>query len=157
MGDDLWPIMDRGTDQENDDLIKPFLEEEINFALFQMEKNKVAGPDGMPIEFYQKCWAFIKKDICDMFDDFYLGSLNIQRINYGIVTLFPKIHQFRPICLLKCIYKLFTKCLTVRLESVASRILHKAQSTFIQGRNIMNSILALHEVLHETNRKKQVG
>jgi hypothetical protein len=40
---------------------------------------------------------------------------------------------------------------------VAGRILHKAQSTFVQGRNIMNSILALHEVLRETKRKKQTG
>jgi hypothetical protein len=40
---------------------------------------------------------------------------------------------------------------------VAGRILHKAQSTFVQGKNIMNSILALHEVLHETKRKKQTG
>jgi hypothetical protein len=81
----------------------------------------------MPIEFYQKCWTFIKKDICDMFDDFYLESLDIQRINYGIITLLPKvkdanmIQQFRPIYLLNCVYKLFTKCFTIRLESVAGR------------------------------------
>lgn len=48
MGDDLWPIMDRGTDQENEDLIKPFLEEEINFALFQMEKIRLLVLMGCP-------------------------------------------------------------------------------------------------------------
>jgi hypothetical protein len=128
-----------------------------------MEKNKVVGLDGMSIEFYQKYWSFIKKDVCDLFEDFYLGTLNIQRINYGIITLLlkvkdaNKIQQFRPICLLNCIYKLFTKCLTIRLESVNGRILHKAQSAFVQGGNIMNSILALHVILHERKRKKQIG
>jgi hypothetical protein len=42
------------------------------------------------------------------------------------------------------------------LEKVAGRILHKAQTAFIQGRNIMNSVLALHEILHETKKRGEV-
>jgi hypothetical protein len=47
----------------------------------------------------------------ELFEDFYLGNLDIKRINYGIITLLPKtkeasmIQQFRPICLLNCLYK----------------------------------------------------
>lgn len=51
-----------------------------------MEKNKAAGPDKIPIEFYQHCWDVIKDDIISMFDEFYLGSLDIKRFNYGIIT-----------------------------------------------------------------------
>jgi hypothetical protein len=95
-----------------------------------MEKNKVAGPDGYPIEFYQGSWNFIKGDIVDMFNDFYQKKLDIKRINYGTITLLPKvkdatkIQQYRPICLLNCIYKWFTKVLTSRLEKVAGRLIH---------------------------------
>jgi hypothetical protein len=39
------------------------------------------------------------------------------------------------------------------LEPVTKRIIHEAQTTFIGGRSIMNNVLALHEVLHETKRK----
>jgi hypothetical protein len=39
-----------------------------------MGKNKAAGPDGMPIEFYQSCWEIVKEDIMAMFNDFYLGT-----------------------------------------------------------------------------------
>jgi hypothetical protein len=46
--------------------------------------------------------------------------------------------------------------LTIRLELVAGRIIHKSLTTFLKGRNIMNSILALHEILHETNIKRKV-
>jgi hypothetical protein len=66
-----------------------------------------------------------------LFNDFYLGVLDIQRLNYGIITLLPKVkedekmQQFRPICMLNCIYKWFIKCLTIRLEPVEDRIIHK--------------------------------
>jgi hypothetical protein len=121
------------------------------------------GPDGIPIEFYQTYWELMKEDICELFANFYNGSVNVKRLNYGAITLLPKvkddnrIQQFRPICLLNCLYKWFTKLLTLRLEPIAERSIHKSQTAFIQGRNIMNSIMALHEILHETKRKREVG
>jgi hypothetical protein len=36
-------------------------------------------------------------------------------------------------------------------------IIHKSQSAFLKGRNIMNSILALHEILHETTKNRKTG
>jgi hypothetical protein len=93
----------------------------------------------------------------------YEGTLDIKRLNYGIITLLPKIkdaeniQQYRPICLLNCIYKWFTKCLTLRLDVVAGRMIHKSQAAFLQKRNIMNNVLAFHEILHETKREGQTG
>jgi hypothetical protein len=29
----------------------------------------------------------------DLFNDFYLGNLDVKRINYGIVTLIPKVKE----------------------------------------------------------------
>jgi hypothetical protein len=46
---------ERVTVQGNYDLTKPFSEVKIKTALFLMEMNKAAGPDGLPIEFFQKC------------------------------------------------------------------------------------------------------
>jgi hypothetical protein len=45
----------------------------------------------------------------------------------------------------------------MRLEPVADRIIQMSEATFLQGRNIMNNVLALHEILHETERRGQVG
>jgi hypothetical protein len=152
----LWKEEGKVSNVENEELIKPFLEEEIKEALFQMKKNKAAVPDGLPIEFYQCCWDIIKTDLLELFDDFHKWEMDIKRINFGIITMLPKvkeadrIQQFRHICLLNCLFKLFTKCLTIRLEPIVDRIIHKAQSAFIKDRNIMNSVLALHEILHET-------
>jgi hypothetical protein len=52
-----------------------------------MEKNKAAGPDKIPIEFYQCCWNIIKGDIIQLFADFHEGKVDIARLNYGIITL----------------------------------------------------------------------
>jgi hypothetical protein len=125
--------------------------------------NKAVGPDGYPIDFFQFCWDFIREGMMELFGDFFRGALDIKRLNYGTITLLPKvkdairIQQYRPICLLNCIYKWFTKCLTIRLEHVAERIIHKNHTTFIQGRNIMNIVMVLHKILHETKRKKEIG
>jgi len=87
----------------------------------------------------------------------------MSRLNYGIITLLPKvidaerIHQYRPICLLNCIYKWITKVLTIRLELVVEKLILPSQSAFMKKRNIMSGVMALHEVLHETKRRKETG
>jgi hypothetical protein len=90
-----------------------------------MEKNKAAGSDNIPIEFYQACWHIIKEDIVQLFSDFHQGKVDISRINYDIITLLPKIYdaskiqQYMAICLLNYLYKLITKTLTIRIEPFA--------------------------------------
>jgi hypothetical protein len=53
LNNDLWPLEEVVSREENEELVKPFSEEEVGAALFQMEKNKAAGPDGFPIEFFR--------------------------------------------------------------------------------------------------------
>ena len=160
----LWEDGEKVNEAKNNILCQPFSEEEIKkIALFSMEKNKAAGPDKIPIEFYQSCWDIIKAYIIELFEDFHKGTLVVSRLNYGVITLLPKvqdaarIQQFRPICLLNCLYKWITKTLTLRLEQLADKLILKTQSAFLKGRNIMNSVMALHEILHETKRKKKGG
>jgi DNA-binding transcriptional MerR regulator len=57
---ELWPHEDLVTDEENVQLTKPFEEGEVEKALFRMEKNKSAGPDGYPIEFFSEMLVFYK-------------------------------------------------------------------------------------------------
>lgn len=159
----IWENIVCVSETDNAFLCRPFSENEIKEALWQMESNKAAGPDKIPIEFYQSCWNFVKCDIAQLFDDFYHQRVDISRINYGINTLLPKIkeaskiQQCRPICLLNCLYKLITKTLTIRLERVADKLIHKTQIAFMKNRNIMSGIMCLHEILHETKRRKEVG
>jgi hypothetical protein len=92
--------------------------------------------------------------------NFGLGSWILKRLNYGVITLVPKlieantIKQYMPICLLNVGYKWFTKVLTNRLVPVAQKCIGKNQTGFVKGRNILEGVVALHEVLHEMRRSK---
>jgi hypothetical protein len=97
----------------------------------------------------------------NIFLKFHEGALDVQRLNYGIITLLPKmasnniILQFRPICLLRCIHKLITKTLTIRLEPYASKLFSIQQNTFIKNRFLMNGIFSFREIMHHVHVKKQ--
>jgi hypothetical protein len=128
-----------------------------------MEKNKAAGPNGFPIEFYQVCWEIIKSDLMQIFEDFYHHRIDLWKINYGVITLIPKgenaniIQKYRPICLLQVLFKIFTKTLTVRSETYILKIIHHCQTAFIRGRYITDGVMLLQEILRETKVKKQQG
>ena len=121
-----------------------------------MAPNRAPGPDNIPAEFYQVCWDIVKDDIMAMFKAFHQGTLDVQRLNYGVITLLPKvsgaekIQQYRPICLLRCPYKLITKILDRRVAVYANKLISPTQNAFVKGRNIMDGVLSLHEILNYT-------
>ena len=80
--------------EENDVLISEFTETEVKDAVFQMEHNKAPGPDGFPVEFYQVFWNLIKDGLMALFSDFHKEVLNLYSLNFGIITLIPKIPWF---------------------------------------------------------------
>jgi hypothetical protein len=92
-----------------------------------------------------------------------LSMLETLRLNYGIITLLPKnsdanqISQYRPICLLRCIYKLLTKVLTSRVEPFLDKIISINQNAFMKKRNIVDGIMSLHEIMHHTHVKNHIG
>jgi exonuclease III len=151
------------TPQENDILTANFSESEVREAIFQMEHNKAPGPDGFPAEFYQVFWDVIKDDLLSLFKDFHDETLDLFSLNFGIISLIPKIEnankiqQFRPICVLNVSFKIFTKVGTNRLNKVAKTVVSPTQTAFMPGRNIMEGVVILHETIHELHTKKRNG
>jgi hypothetical protein len=80
-----------------------------------------------------------------------------------MLTLIPKVDNaseikyFRPISLLNCSFKIFSKVLTIRLEKVCQRLVAKEQSAFIRGRYILESVVIAHEILHSIHKNKTPG
>ena len=151
------------SDDENAFLTAPFTEEEVRKAVFQMEHNKALGPDGFPAEFYQNFWDTIKPEMLAMFNALHDGQLELFRLNFGEIILLPKIkdaeriQQYRPICLLNVSFKIFSKVATIRLNTVADHVVRPTQTAFMQGRNILDGVVILHETVHEMHRKKLNG
>lgn len=128
-----------------------------------MEKNTAPGPHHSLIELYQNCWDIITNDFMSLFNGFHQNNLDIGRFNYGVISLLPKIkdtnkiQQYRPICLLNVVFKIFTKTLMFILERVMGKIINRCQCGFIKNRSIMDGVMALHEILHDTRIKKKDG
>jgi hypothetical protein len=87
--------------------------------------------------FYQQFWDIIKLDLIDMFEDFFEGKLDLYRLNIALITIIPKendartMNKFRPISLLNCSYKIFTRVLTSRMGLVADKLIGSNQTRFI--------------------------
>src|SRR5438128_12345160 len=123
-----------------------------------MEHNKAPGSDGFPAEFYQKFWEVIKGDLLSMFHELRSGDLLLFSLNFGVITLIPKvqeaniIQQYRSICLLNVSFKFFTKVTTNRLNTVADKLVSPTQTDFLHGRNILDEDVILHETIHDMHR-----
>jgi hypothetical protein len=87
-----------------------------------------------------------------MFRDFHKDTLDLFNLNFGIITLIPKIEnatkiqQYRPICVLNVSFntKIFTKVGTNRLNKVSRTVVSPIQTAFMPGRNIMEGVVILH-------------
>jgi hypothetical protein len=90
-----------------------------------------------------------------MFHELFVGTLVMSRLNFGVITLIPKvvgatdICQFRPITVVNVIQRIISKVCALRLSPVLERLMHPYQFAFLKGRYIHDGILALHEIIHE--------
>ena len=82
---------------------------------------------------------------------------------FAMLSLIPKepdavvMKKFRPISLLNCIFKLFSKVLANRIGLVMNRITSPNQSAFIKGRYILESVVTAHEVIHSVHSSDSKG
>jgi hypothetical protein len=155
--------MNQLSDTDRTLLTAPFTINEIKKVVFEMKHNSAPCPDGFPVEFFQNFWELIQMDVWNLFKDFYDGNLDIERLNYGMVILLPKvdnavdIKNFRPICLLNVCYKIITKVLNNRLASCITTVISDSQYGFIKNRYIMDEVVSLNEILHVVKMKNQSG
>ena len=90
--------------------------------------------------------------------DFEDGKLDMRRLNFALIVLIPKeadarkMKKFRPISLSNCGVKIFSKAMTNRVSPVGRSLISSNQTTFIKGRDILESVVMAHEVIHEVKK-----
>lgn len=117
------------SDQQKEELERPFLEEEVLEALASLKEDNAPGPDGFPMKFYKVFWEVIKDDVMAVLSDFNQRASWCRSLNLNFISLIPKkngakvLNDFRPICLLSSVYKLLAKILARRLGRVLSDLI----------------------------------
>ena len=71
-------------------LDRPFLEEEVHYAVFQLNRDKALGVDGFTMVLYQECWDVIKEDLMKVFHEFHSFGIINQSTNATFISLVPK-------------------------------------------------------------------
>jgi hypothetical protein len=95
-----------------------------------------------------------------MVQDFFDPKLDLFRINFAMLTLIPKVDEardmknFRPISLLNCSFKIFSKLFTSILEKICQSLTAKECSAFVRGRYILESVVVAREVVHTIHKSK---
>ncbi|XP_058784527.1 uncharacterized protein LOC131659337 [Vicia villosa] len=142
-------------------LERPFTELEIKEAIWSCDGNKSAGPDGYSLDFFKRFWGVIRVDVLKMCNDFYLKGSLVKSITSSFLALIPKTNtpqslgEFRTICLVGSIYKIIAKILASRLKEVIGNLVSTNLAAFVPGRNMMDGVLLVNEILDWSRRKKR--
>jgi hypothetical protein len=149
------------SEEENDELISNFTLEEIEEVVKTSDGNKSPGPDGFNFAFLKRFWGLLGGDIRTMFNQFHNNACLPRCFLSYFVTLIPKVSSpsslsdFRPISLLGSLYKIIAKVLAKRLGNVMDSIISSNQSAFIKGRNLVDGVLVVNEVVDWAKKSKK--
>ncbi|XP_026447593.1 uncharacterized protein LOC113348103 [Papaver somniferum] len=158
---DVIPPLVSTSDQEMLDALPSY--EEIKSIVFQMDPESSSGPDSFSGIFYRTCWDIICSDLVEAIQFCWKRRFIPRGMNSNFLVLLPKCqgakkaNQFRPIGLSNVLFKIFTKIITVRMNTLMAKLISPQQAAYIKGRNIHEEILLASEMVNEMKKKRRGG
>lgn len=110
--------------------------------------------------FFKACRETIKDDLGRVFKEFHENGRLAKGCNPSFIVLIPKkegscdLNHFRPISLIGSLYKIIAKVLARRMKVVMGKVVGEAQTAFIKGRNIIDGVVILNELIEKAKKSK---
>ena len=126
-------------EEENLSPMEEVTEEELKLALQSFQKDKSPGLDGWTIEFFTELYDLLGDEILKVVKLSHLSDSILACFNSTFITLIPKmdnpktLHDFKPISLCNCIYKVILKVIARRLKDILSEHISVEQFGFLNG------------------------
>lgn len=142
---DFLNLMPRLEEDIKANLELPITLREIEDAIDGLGAGKAPGPDGLGAAFYKAFKHQLSQLLHCVFEEMYTTQRTPPSFRTSHIVLIPKcedpvkllsVKSYRPISLTNCDYKIFTKVLAKRLQSVVTHLVGPQQTCGIKGRTI---------------------
>jgi hypothetical protein len=90
LSDEVWSLEEKIEAEDKVMLEAPFSEKEVGATIAGMRSNSAPGPNGFTVYFFKRLWGQIKEVLLKMVRNFIENKLDLNRLNYGVITLVPK-------------------------------------------------------------------
>ncbi|KAL0342521.1 UNVERIFIED_CONTAM: hypothetical protein Scaly_1914700 [Sesamum calycinum] len=134
--------------------------EGVREAVFSIEPDSVAGPDGFGAVFFHTCWEIISEDVFGAVTEFFRGEKMPKGFTATTISIIPKTtnptccSEYRPISLCNVTNKICTKLMTIRLGHVLPKVTSLSQSGFVPGRLLSDNVLLAQELIHSLESRR---
>lgn len=155
----LHGIPDILDSSDTNSLLMPITQKEVEEAVWKLDPDSAAGPDGYTGYFFRHCWEIIQQDVYMATLDFFVGVPIPRAMASAQIVLIPKINNpdsfadFRPICLCTFINKVFTRILASRLSHILPKLISLEQAGFMKGRSIQDNVLLAYELVQYIDKR----
>jgi exonuclease III len=126
----------------------PISLDDLKTALDSTASGKTPGIDGLPKEFYSAFWDVVGAPLLDMVNHSLATGTLPASLRQGVVCLVYKkkgsrtnLANYRPLTMLTADYKLISKALSSRLDTVIDSLVHPDQTGFIRKRYILENVM----------------
>ena len=131
--------------------------------IFQMEKGKAPGPDGFTIDFFQSCCDLVREELWELVEESRRTKRVLKAFSETFLSLILKEQganfpgKFRPISLCNVILKIITKVMANHIKPILPELVSLEQFGFVEGRQILDGIILMQEMIHSLNQTKMPG
>ncbi|KAL2893746.1 hypothetical protein RDABS01_009655 [Bienertia sinuspersici] len=147
------------TDLQKEQLLRPYGEEEVKRAMFNIKGDKSPGPDRFCAHFFKDNWNIVGEDVTKAILDFFRTSKLLGEVNTTFISLIPKtncpvnVTEFRTISYCNTLYKYITKMICSILKAVLPDLISPNQGAFVHGRFIIHNIMVCQDLVRHYRRK----